>query len=158
MKIMDTTLLIVIKNDKLLLAEKKRGFGKGKINGVGGKRQPNETIEEAMIRETEEEIGITPKDYKLRGIIDFDELYKGEREINRMYVYVANDFYGTLTESDEMKPIWFDKKNIPFERMFGDDKFWYPAMLDGKNFKGKFVFDDDFNLISHEIAFFDEDL
>ncbi|MBR4418900.1 MAG: NUDIX domain-containing protein, partial [Clostridia bacterium] len=60
MKHKQTTLLYIIKNNQILLAEKKRGFGVGKINGVGGKIEPGESIEQAMIRETQEEIGVTP--------------------------------------------------------------------------------------------------
>jgi hypothetical protein len=33
----ETTLLLLIKNNKIMLALKKRGFGEGKFNGVGGK-------------------------------------------------------------------------------------------------------------------------
>ena len=53
-----TTLIILKKDDEILLGLKKRGFGKGRLNGVGGKLEPGETIEEAAIRETEEEIGV----------------------------------------------------------------------------------------------------
>ena len=64
MKNKETTLLIIKKENKILLARKKRGFGLGKWNGIGGKIEENETPEEAMIRETEEEIFATPIDLK----------------------------------------------------------------------------------------------
>jgi len=48
------TLLFLIKEDQILLAMKKRGFGMGRFNGVGGKIEPGETIEQAMIRECQE--------------------------------------------------------------------------------------------------------
>jgi 8-oxo-dGTP pyrophosphatase MutT (NUDIX family) len=46
----DKTLLFLHKPDeqKILLAMKKRGFGEGKWNGVGGKREPGESIEGAV--------------------------------------------------------------------------------------------------------------
>ncbi len=158
MKTTNTTLLIVIQDDKLLLATKKRGFAKGKINGVGGKQQPGETIEEAMIRESIEEIGITPTNYQLRGILEFDEKFNDERQIIKMHVYTATEFDGTPTESNEMSPIWINKNNIPYDKMFGDDILWYPQMLEGKNFKGSVVFDDDYNITSHDIKFFDNEI
>ena len=37
---------------------KKRGFGVGKINGVGGKVGKGETIETAAVREAHEEVGV----------------------------------------------------------------------------------------------------
>lgn len=44
------TLLLVHQKDRILLAMKKKGFGKGKFNGFGGKVQKNESVYEAAIR------------------------------------------------------------------------------------------------------------
>jgi 8-oxo-dGTP diphosphatase len=40
---------------KILLGLKKKGFGKGKIVGFGGKIEPTETVEQAVVRELREE-------------------------------------------------------------------------------------------------------
>jgi len=151
MKQQMTTLLLVIKDEQILLAQKKRSFGEGKFNGVGGKVEVGETIEEAMIRETKEEIGIVPIDYTQRATIYFDEYVKGEQMQVVMNLFVAKDFEGQLQESDEMRPEWFALDNIPFEKMFPDDKLWMPILLEGKNFEGYFKFDENFNLLSYEI-------
>ena len=45
-------------NNRILLAMKKRGFGAGKFNGVGGKVVNGESIEEATVREAREEISV----------------------------------------------------------------------------------------------------
>ena len=45
-------------NKEVMLGMKKRGFGQGKYNGFGGKLEPNETVEEAAVRELEEESGV----------------------------------------------------------------------------------------------------
>ena len=76
---METTLCLLKKENKILLAMKKKGFGEGKYNGVGGKLEENETPEEAMIRETQEEICVTPTEYEKVGVISFDEFYKGKK-------------------------------------------------------------------------------
>ena len=60
MKKIQTTLLFLLKENQILLGMKKRGFGAGKYNGIGGKLEPDETVEQAMVRETQEEIGVTP--------------------------------------------------------------------------------------------------
>ena len=148
---LDTTLLIIIKNEKILLAMKKRGFGKGLYNGVGGKRQENETIYQAMVRETMEEIGVEPVNAKLVGIIDFDLYLKGENVIEKMHIYLANDYKGEIIESEEMKPEWFDLDKIPFDTMFSDDIIWLPEVLKGNKVKGECVFDKDFNMLSQTI-------
>ena len=73
MKELETTLLLLRKDNEILLALKKRGFGEGKYNGVGGKIKEGETPEQAMIRETMEEISVKPTKYEKVGIIKFLE-------------------------------------------------------------------------------------
>lgn len=146
-----TTLLLIIKNNKILLAQKKRGFGVGRYNGVGGKVEAGETIEQAMIRETQEEINVTPIHYNKRAIITFSNLANGERFNIVMHVYTASDYVGEIKESEEMRPEWFGHNDIPFANMFPDDRIWLPVLLDGKNFEAYFKFDEDFNVLEHTI-------
>jgi len=56
------TLLFVVKDGRILLIEKKRGHGAGKVNGPGGKIDPGETALECAVRETQEELHIHAKD------------------------------------------------------------------------------------------------
>ncbi len=134
-----------------MLAKKKRGFGAGKFNGVGGKLEENETPDQAMIRETKEEINIVPLNFCRVGYIEYNEIMKGERSLVCMHLYLASDYIGEPQESEEVVPAWFDENNLPWSQMLGDDIHWYKYMLAGKKFKAKFVFDDDFNLVSHEV-------
>src|SRR6056297_1526211 len=60
----------IFENGKVLLINKKRGLGAGKVNAPGGHIEPGETGEEAAIRETEEEVGLTP-----RNAIEVGKLY-----------------------------------------------------------------------------------
>ncbi|MEA3273570.1 MAG: hypothetical protein U9Q72_03200 [Patescibacteria group bacterium] len=39
-----------------------------------------------------------------------------------------------------MQPKWFSIKDIPFDQMWDDDKYWLPHVLAGKKLKGKFIF------------------
>ena len=151
MEKMQTTLLLLRKDNKLLLAMKKRGFGTGKYNGVGGKINPSETPEEAMIREAEEEICITPTEYYKVGNVDFLEFYKGEKVNLVFHLYVATDWVGEPKESDEMKPEWFDIDKIPYDQMFPDDEYWLPYVLEGKKINAFFDFDEDWNVLSYKI-------
>ena len=45
------SLLFLRNGEKILLAMKKKGFGEGKYNGVGGKQEKGEDIEQTAIRE-----------------------------------------------------------------------------------------------------------
>ena len=60
------TLLMVVRDGSVLLGEKKRGFGEGFYNGFGGKVEGGETVEEAALRELEEEAGIKATDASKR--------------------------------------------------------------------------------------------
>ena len=151
MGVLETTLCLLRKDNSIMLALKKRGFGEGKYNGVGGKLEKGETPSEAMVRECSEEIGVTPTTYEKVGYIYFDEYYKGKKEQVAFHLYVATEWEGKLTESDEMKPRWFSINRIPFKKMFPDDKYWLPLILEGKKIKAYFDFDEDWNLISKNI-------
>ena len=147
----ETTLCILKKEDSILLALKKRGFGEGKYNGVGGKIEENETPEEAMIRETQEEIHVTPTEYEKVGIVEFDEYIKGKKENLVFHLYIASKWLGEPIESDEMKPFWFKIDNIPYDKMFSDDKYWLPLIMEGKKIKAYFDFDENWNILSNRI-------
>lgn len=151
MKKLITTLLYIIKNDKILLAEKKRGLGMGMLNGVGGKLEKNETIINCLLREVKEEIGIVPLGLEQIGTIYFDYEYKGVKTQETTYAFVANDFEGVLIESEEVTPKWFNKKELPFDRMFPNDKIWLPFLIDKKNFTAYLTLDKNFNPLTYDI-------
>ncbi len=146
------TLLFLIKDRQILLAMKKRGFGAGRWNGVGGKLDLGETLEQAVVRETQEEIEVTPTRYEKVAELDF---YGGsEQEAWNMYVhaYLCTRWQGEPKETEEMAPKWYDISDIPYEKMWADDKHWLPVVLAGKNVKGTFWFNENDELIKHEIT------
>ena len=151
MKKLQTTLLILRKDNKILLARKKRGFGFGKWNGVGGKVEEKEIPEEAMIRETQEEISVTPIEYEKIGIIRFVEYIKEELTTNDMHLYIATKWQGVPKESEEMQPKWFSINNLPWEEMFSDDKYWLPLVLKGKKLDAFFEYDKNWNLQKQKV-------
>jgi ADP-ribose pyrophosphatase YjhB (NUDIX family) len=134
-----TTLAIIEDGDKALLAMKKRGFGEGWWNGYGGKVQDDETIELAMVRELHEESGLVALEYKERAVIEF--FFKGTDLEVEMHVFEVSKYEGELVETEEMRPEWFLKKDIPFDKMWPADRNWMPLFFDGKNFDGRAVFD-----------------
>ena len=156
LKTLNTTLLIIFKDNKVLLGEKKRGFAKGTLIGIGGKQDPGETNEQAMVRETQEEIGVTPIDYRHIGEIYFDMWYKGEHVNMNLNIYTCDKFVGEIKETDEMKPGWYDIDNVPYDRMLQDDLLWMPMAIAGKKFKGNVVFNQDLVLQSHHFEETDE--
>lgn len=147
------TLLFLIKEDQILLAMKKRGFGMGRFNGVGGKIEPGETIEQAMIRECQEEIEVTPTNYWKVAEHDF-RLDKGNAEWKQMYthVYFCDKWEGEPVETEEMAPQWFDRSDIPYDKMWQDDAHWLPRVLEGQKVFGDFTFDSDDNMLTSSVT------
>jgi 8-oxo-dGTP diphosphatase / 2-hydroxy-dATP diphosphatase len=143
------TLCIIYQNSKLLLGMKKRGFGAGKWNGFGGKLHESESIEEGLRRESFEEARIRLQESEKVGIIDFE--FEGDPKILEVHIFRCVNFEGEPVETEEMKPEWFPIDKIPYDLMWPDDKFWLPLLLEGKKFKGKFVFDKDTRILSHNL-------
>lgn len=149
LRTINTTLVLLRKNNKILLGQKKRGFAKGTFNGIGGKQDPGETIDHAMIRECQEEIGATPTQFELRGKIIFDVWYKGEHVNMPLYIYNCTEFTGNIHETEEMIPQWFNINEIPYDKMLQDDLLWYEYFLADKKFVGKVKFDPNMKMLNH---------
>lgn len=156
MKRMETTLILLKKEDKILLGRKKRGFGAGKYNGVGGKIEPGETIEEGMIRETQEEINVTPTKYEKMGEVEFIEFFKGKKLNVIFHLFLCTEWEGTISESEEMDPKWFKVDQLPYDLMFEDDSYWMPYVLEGKKIKAFFEFDENWKMLSYDIKELEE--
>ena len=130
--------MFVVRDGEILLIEKKRGLGAGKINGPGGKIAQGEKPLECAVRETEAELNIPVKRPRKMG-----ELHFAMWDVPDIlcHVYLAHDFDGRPTETDEAKPLWCRIDDIPYDRMWSDDIHWLPLMLDRRTFLGRFVFD-----------------
>ena len=143
-KMRNATLVFLVKKsngkiEEICLAMKKRGFGVGRWNGVGGKQKDGETIEGAAIRETNEEIGVEVKNLDKVAELTF-HFSKNSSWNQIVHTYFTEDWTDEPTESEEMNPKWFKVKEIPFEKMWPDDIFWLPEVLKGNLVKADFTF------------------
>ena len=92
LKMIDSTLCYIEKDGKYLMLlrnKKKVDCNKGKWIGVGGKREPLETVPECLLREVREETGLRLKSWTARAIIAFNS---DEWEHERMFLFTADDF------------------------------------------------------------------
>lgn len=147
------TIMLLVKKGEVLLAMKKRGFGVGKWNGVGGKSLPEEDIMTTAIRETQEEISVVPLNLKKVAVLNFYfPLMPSEKNWNQQVsVFTSKKWKGTPLESEEMKPQWFKFEDIPYSEMWSDDEVWLPKVLAGKKVQGDFVFGRHEKLIDHRL-------
>ncbi len=147
----ERTLAFLINNGQVILGYKKKGFGKGKILGIGGKVELGETKESATKREVEEEININIKSLEYRGFVNFYFPHIEDESWNqKVHVFVSKDWEGIPTETDEIKPIIIDIDKVPYDKMWDDNKLWLPKVLKGESVKMEFVFDKELNVIEFE--------
>jgi len=146
------TLCFLLKREKILLGFKKRGFGMGKWNGVGGKVDADESPLIAAIRETREEIGVNVAGYiQEMGVIEFEYRTKTPEKVI-VFVYVAKKWEGEPIETEEILPKWFDIDKVPYELMWPDDKLWLPRFIKGQKIHDSYVFDDAMQIIDYTIG------
>lgn len=134
------TLVFVVQGDDILLIEKKRGLGGGKVNAPGGKVDPGETIEQCAVRECREELGIEVSALEQLGEHRFQ--FTNGYSIH-CWVYRTDRYEGVPVETDEAAPLWRKIADIPYERMWEDDRIWLPLLIEGRSFSASWIFDDD---------------
>lgn len=132
------TLMFIRDGNDVLLIKKLRGIGAGKINAPGGKIDPGETPLESAIRETQEEVKVTPLNPRKMGELSFA---MSDMPDIFVHVFVASGLEGTPEETPEAIPMWTPRFKIPYDLMWADDEHWLPRMMEGERFRGKFYFE-----------------
>jgi 8-oxo-dGTP diphosphatase len=138
----------VFRENEVLLIEKLRGLGAGKVNGPGGRLEAGETPEQAAVRELQEEIAITPLKLSNMGRLKFAFVHGYHLEC---WVFRADAHSGEPAQSAEAIPFWSTIESVPFDRMWADDQHWFPYLVRRESFEGKFIFDGD-SMLSGEVS------
>ncbi|AZV60009.1 NUDIX domain-containing protein [Peribacillus frigoritolerans] len=84
---------------EVLMLFRQKDPNQHKWNGIGGKIEKGETIDESMEREILEETGLKVRGMSFRGIVTWNET-------GGMYVYRAEDTGGGLSACDEGELAW----------------------------------------------------
>lgn len=136
-------LCFLLRDGEVLLIRKKKGFGAGKINGVGGRVEPGERPEEAAVREVFEEVGVRVRSLEPAGMLEF---YSADSEPDWLiHVFLSRDFEGEPRESEEASPRWYRLGELPLEEMWEDDRVWLRYALSGKRVEGRFWYDREYS-------------
>jgi 8-oxo-dGTP diphosphatase/2-hydroxy-dATP diphosphatase len=144
------TLVMISKDNQLLLGMKKRGFGEGWWNGFGGKVEEGESVEDAARREVREEVGLEVVNLIPRGKLYFE--FEGEDKTQEVYLFEGAEFTGEPLETDEMKPEWFNYSDVPYNKMWpGDDK-WMPTYIEGRDINCTIRFSKDKKVLSYNLS------
>ena len=124
---------------QLLLGLKKRGFGAGRYNGFGGKLHVNESLHDAARRELREECGLCVLQLDDIGVLVFRFVDRPDKPPLVVHVMRCEQWEGEVVESEEMAPVWVDEADMPYERMWADDRYWYDKVFRGQCFVGDWV-------------------
>lgn len=127
----NTTLCHIEKNGCYLMlhrVKKENDLNRDKWVGIGGKFEDKESPEEANLRETLEETGLTLKNAEYRGIVTF---VSDKWETEYMHIFYADKFEGTVKECNEGELCWVNKKDIFSLPIWEGDKIFL-RLLDEK--------------------------
>lgn len=89
--------------------------------GVGGKFEEGESPEECMLREVQEETGLTLTAWRYRGIVTFvSDEWGGEY----MHLFTADGFTGQIRSCDEGELEWIEKQRLLALPIWEGDKIF----------------------------------
>ena len=120
----NTTLCYVLRGEDVLMlhrVKKKNDINQDKWIGIGGKFLPGETPDQCLLREAEEETGLTLTRYQHRGIVYF---YSDQAPAEAMYLYTADGFEGCLKECDEGDLRWVSRSFVSGLPQWEGDKIF----------------------------------
>jgi 8-oxo-dGTP diphosphatase len=125
----NSVLCYIEKDEKYLMLyrnKKNNDCNGGKWIGVGGKIEENESPDEALVREVNEETGLTLTRSAFRGIVTFvSDTWEGEY----MYVYTADGFEGEICDCDEGELHWVEKDKLFSLPMWEGDRVFLKYLL-----------------------------
>jgi 8-oxo-dGTP diphosphatase len=137
------TVCFMRRNGKVLLQRRAPGrVWAGRLNGPGGKVDPGETPEAAVVREVAEETGVRLVTPIFHGQLD---LLFGDPAVARLRVFV---YTGALGEGRprggrEGRLRWFAEDRLPYDELWPDMRYWLPIILAGGRVEGACSYDQD---------------
>ena len=150
--LVNTTLCYIEENNSYLMlhrTKKEKDYNKDKWIGIGGHFEYGESPDECLLREVDEETGLTLTSYTARGVITF--IY-GENVVEYMHLYTADGFTGEIHECDEGELVWVPKEKVMELPIWEGDKIFLRLLNERKDFFSlKLVYDVEGTLLEWEV-------
>lgn len=140
----------MVREGQVLLGLRKQtawDMGKHLVSGIGGKigdmpGLERETPDEALIREFQEEIGVTPTEYHEAGQVVF--LFPSKPKWNQhVGIYLVEEWQGQPIETEAIRPAWYSVDHLPLDQMWHDARYYLPQLLEGRIIEATFTYGDD---------------
>lgn len=133
------------KDDKVLMIKFNKKWGQV-YAPPGGKIEHEETPLECIQREYFEETGLKLVNPRLQGISYWKDSVEG-----MIFIYTANDFEGTLKESEEGTLEWIPFDSLSSIKQFEQNVIFTPYLFKDELFESKFLLDDNCCVEKYEI-------
>ena len=132
-----TVLCLIHKNGRYLLQDRIKNDWKG-YTLPGGHIEPGESIVDAVIREMQEETGLTISHPHLCGVKQFP-LEEGRYIV---FLFDTEEFEGDLRSSEEGTMHWIDERKLPKVNLVEDFEDLIEVMLDDELMEFQYVIED----------------
>ena len=120
----NTTLCYIQREGQYLMlhrVKKKNDVNQDKWVGIGGKFEDKESPEDCLLREVQEETGLTLTRYAYRGLVTF---VSDQWETEYMHLFTADAFEGEIGPCDEGNLEWVDKDKVKDLPIWAGDKIF----------------------------------
>ncbi|MDZ7814815.1 MAG: NUDIX domain-containing protein [Planctomycetota bacterium] len=125
----------------------------GHFVAPGGKREENESLEDALVREVREETGVTPTAFRLTGILHFPD--SGDSPFGAewlCFIYVFTEYEGEFfPDGPEGKVVQVGIEELGRLDMWPGDEIFTPHVFEDGVFSARFVYDGQ-ELVEHSIS------
>lgn len=132
-----TVLCLIHKNGRYLLQDRIKNDWKG-YTLPGGHIEPGESIVDAVIREMQEETGLTIRHPHLCGVKQFP-LEEGRYIV---FLFETEEFEGDLRSSEEGTMHWIDEREFSKVNLVEDFEDLIEVMLDDELMEFQYVIED----------------
>ena len=132
-----TVLCLIHKNGRYLLQDRIKNDWKG-YTLPGGHIEPGESIVDAVIREMQEETGLTISHRHLCGVKQFP-LEEGRYIV---FLFETEEFEGDLRSSEEGTMHWIDERELSKVNLVEDFEDLIEVMLDDELMEFQYVIED----------------
>lgn len=105
---------------------KKNDVNHGKWIGIGGKREPGESVEACAAREVYEESGFHVRKLNYEGKILF---HNPNAEDELIHVFSSDDFNGTMRKCDEGELAWIREEDLMHLSLWDGDRIFMKRMF-----------------------------
>jgi len=142
MKIIRGTIVIVKKDDTILLMHNKRGINRDKWTGLGGSLHPGNDLQTSAQRYVELQSSLKVESLEKLGKIEVK--FAGVQELAQYNIFVTESFSGNLRQRGERYRLdWHPLESIPYKEMWPDVVYWLPHILSGKKIRAYFIYENE---------------